>query len=170
MHFIRQGLPFGKMWRINGRAIWSLGFLMSKNSFNKQLIDKAKKCMQIALQNLEHITSPRAMAFIIKDLYYYSLNNNDQEISRLINMFAERLTECYNKSANKDWHWFEEYLTYANAVLPEAMLYAWKTTGKTSYRVIAKATFGFLLSIIFKEGRIKVISNKGWFHKTQKPT
>lgn len=154
----------------NGRAIWSLGFLLSKNIFDKQLIDKAKKYMQIALQNVEHITSPRAMAFIIKGLYFYSKNNNDREISRLINRFAERLVGCYNKVANKDWQWFEEYLTYANAVLPEAMLCAWKTTGKNSYRVIAKATFDFLLGTTFKEGRIKVISNKGWFYKNQKPT
>jgi hypothetical protein len=33
------------------------------------------------------------------------------------------------------------------------------------YKDIAKKTFDFLLSKIFKENRIKVISNKGWSHK-----
>jgi len=154
----------------NGRAIWALGYFLSKDIFEKQLADKAKRCMQKALQHVERISSPRAMAFAIKGFYYYSRNNHDREISKLIDMFAKRLLACYNKVADKKWHWFEEYLTYANALLPEAMLFAWKATGNNSYRIIAKATFDFLLSTIFKEDRIKVISNKGWFHKSRKPT
>ncbi|MBC8486711.1 MAG: hypothetical protein H8D45_11805 [Bacteroidetes bacterium] len=34
--------------------------------------------------------------------------------------------------------------------------------------IIAKATFDFLLSKIFMDGRIKVIPNNGWFHKKKK--
>ncbi len=153
----------------NGRAIWSLGYFLSKNIFKRKLAKKAKQCMQNALNNVEYINSPRAMAFIIKGLYYYNLDKGDKEISSLTKMFAERMLENFSKVADKKWHWFEEYLTYANALLPEAMLFAWKTTGNISYHIIAKATFDFLLSVIFKDGRIKVISNNGWFHKRRKP-
>lgn len=153
----------------NGRAIWALGFFLSKGIFDKQLTDKAQKCFKKALKHLRRIKSPRAMAFVIKGLYYYGINENDQDIKKVINVFAERMLESYNKIADKNWHWFEEYLTYANALLPEAMLFAWKTTGNIKYRIIAMATFDFLLSTIFKEGQIKVISNSGWFHKMRKP-
>jgi len=149
----------------NGRAVWALGYFLSKDGFNKRFTDKAELCMQKALPELQNIRSPRSMAFIIKGLYYYNLRKDDQNIVVLIKTLSERLLDNFNKVADKNWHWFEEYLTYANALLPEAMLFAWKATGNISYHIIAKATFDFLLSKIFRNGQIRVISNNGWFHK-----
>lgn len=149
----------------NGRAIWALGYFLSKDIFKKPLVDKAEKSIKNALKVVEDIYSPRAMAFIIKGLYYYNLKKEDENVIDIIKIFTNRLLDNFNKVADKNWHWFEEYLTYANALLPEAMLYAWKATGNISYHIIAKATFDFLLSKIFKDGRIKVISNDGWLHK-----
>ena len=63
------------------------------------------------------------------------------------------------------WQWFEGYLTYANSILPEAMLYAWLLTGETIYKEIAISSFNFLLSKTFNENGIEVISNKNWLHK-----
>lgn len=150
----------------NGRAIWALGYFLSKDVFKKPVVDKAEKSIRKALKVVEEIHSPRSMAFIIKGLYYYNLKKEDENVIDIIKLFTNRLLENFNKAADKNWHWFEEDLTYANALLPEAMLYAWKATGNISYHIIAKATFDFLLSKIFKEGRIKVISNDGWLHKT----
>jgi len=152
----------------NGRVIWALGYFLSENIFEKPMLDKAKKCMLKALRNIEYIHSPRSMAFIIKGLYYYNLKRDDEKLIELIHLFTGRLLENFNKVADKNWYWFEEYLTYANALLPEAMLYAWKATGNISYHIIAKATFDFLLSKIFIDDRLKVISNNGWFHKRRK--
>jgi uncharacterized protein YyaL (SSP411 family) len=67
--------------------------------------------------------------------------------------------------AREDWQWFESYLTYANSILPEAMLCAYLATGETVYKEIAKKSFDFLLSKIYRNGRIRVISNKGWLTK-----
>jgi glycosyltransferase involved in cell wall biosynthesis len=152
----------------NGMAIWALGFLLSQDNFNKLMLDKAEICMQKALTNVENIHSPRAIAFIIKGLYYYNLKKYDRKITTFIKVLADRLLEYFNKVADKNWHWFEEYLTYSNVLLPEAMLYAWKATGNICYHIIAKATFDFLLSKVFKDGCIKVISNDGWIRKTKK--
>src|SRR5690606_34253347 len=67
--------------------------------------------------------------------------------------------------SNDNWEWFESYLTYANSVLPEALLYAWLTTGDVIYKKIALSSLDFLLSQTFHEKGIKVISNKSWMHK-----
>jgi hypothetical protein len=45
------------------------------------------------------------------------------------------------------------------------MLYASMSSGSLLYRKIAKTSFDFLLSIIFRDNQIKVISNQGWLHK-----
>jgi hypothetical protein len=54
--------------------------------------------------------------------------------------------------------------------LPEAMLCAWLVTENTVYKEVAKLSFDFLLSKIFVENRIKVISNKNWLYKAENPT
>ena len=61
--------------------------------------------------------------------------------------------------------WFEGYLTYANSILPEAMLYAWLLTGEDNYKEIANSSLDFLLSHTFNQNGIEVISNKEWFFR-----
>jgi hypothetical protein len=51
-------------------------------------------------------------------------------------------------------------MTYANNVLPEAMMYSYLVTGKMKYKKIAIITFDFF-TIYFMKGQLKVISNRG---------
>ena len=111
------------------------------------------------------MTSTRAMAFNIKGLFYYNLRNDLPSITNLIEVLAERLARMYEHESEKNWNWFESYLTYANSILPEAMLLAWLTIKKTNYLNIANKSFDFLLSQTFDENQIKVISNKSWLSK-----
>jgi uncharacterized protein YyaL (SSP411 family) len=71
----------------------------------------------------------------------------------------------YKHESSPEWEWFEGYLTYANSILPEAMLYAWMITGEESYRDIALSSFRFLLANTFNENGIEVVSNKKWLQK-----
>ncbi len=69
----------------------------------------------------------------------------------------------YDSESNKDWHWFEGYLAlYGNSVLPQAMLMAYVMTLNPRYKKVAKDSFDFLLSKIFKDGSIRIISNQDW--------
>jgi hypothetical protein len=70
------------------------------------------------------------MAFAIKGLYYYHSAIKSPENLVLLKTFANRLVQMYKHESNEKWEWFEGYLTYANSILPEAMLYAWLLTGK----------------------------------------
>ena len=70
----------------------------------------------------------------------------------------------YRHESRAQWLWFESYLTYANSILPEAMLCAGLATGEPLYMEIAKKSFDFLLSKTFTTTSIKVISNKGWLY------
>ncbi len=73
----------------------------------------------------------------------------------------------YKHESDEKWQWFEGYLTYANSILPEAILYAWLLTGEAIYKEIALSSLNFLLSKIFNENGIEVISNKNWLQKGQ---
>ena len=154
----------------NGRAIWALGYLISmRDLLPQELINEAELTMQAALSKVHNIHSTRAMAFIIKGLYYRNINNKSAQDLALVKQLANRLVQMYRHEADNDWAWFEGYLTYGNSILPEALLCAWLATGEAIYKEIAKSSFDFLLSKIFKGNSIKVISNKGWLHRGEKP-
>lgn len=150
----------------NGRAIWALGYLLSKQDIvPKALIDTAEATFQRALLRVESMHSTRTMAFVIKGLYYYNLKHKSLIHSNLITILADRLVQMYRHESEDTWRWYESYLTYGNSILPEAMLCAYLDTGDVIYKDIAKTTFDFLLSLIFKNDTIKVISHQGWLQK-----
>lgn len=154
----------------NGRAIWALGHLISIGDLlPSDLKEKAVSLMQKALINATEIHSTRAMAFIIKGVYYSNLKNNTPQNISLIKHLANKLVQMYKHESKANWLWYESYLTYANSILPEAMLCAYLATGEHSYKVIAKTSFDFLLSKIYTSSSIKVISNKGWLINGKEP-
>lgn len=146
----------------NGRAIWALGYICSLDLILPvNFITEAENLLKIALKHVDKIHSTRAMAFIIKGLHY----QNKKENIYLIEILANRIVQMYKHEKSADWLWFENYLTYGNSLLPEAMLSAYLSTKNEVYKHIAKESFDFLLSKIFIDGNIKVISNKGWLVK-----
>jgi glycosyltransferase involved in cell wall biosynthesis len=150
----------------NGRAIWALGYLISLGSvLPSVLIEKAKLTLKRATVNITDIHSTRAMAFVIKGLYYANSKEKSPQNTAIIKELANRMVQMYQHESNPNWNWFESYLTYGNSILPEAMLCAYLSTGDTVYKAVAKTSFDFLLSKIFRDKSIKVISNKGWLQK-----
>jgi hypothetical protein len=153
-----------------GRAIWALGYLISKRSIlPAELVSTAETIIQKSLPLLETIYSTRSIAFALKGLYFYLKKTKTKENLLLVKMLANRLLEMYKHESEEDWEWFESYLTYANSILSEAMLYAWILTGDLRYKTVARESFDFLLSFIFNENGIEVISNKSWLYKGQDP-
>lgn len=151
----------------NGRAIWALGYLSYINTEELPIgfIGDIEDTIDKATQNAGNMYSTRAMAFTIKGLHYRSINYKNKFDFQLISLLADRLVQMYRHEQEHDWNWFESYLTYANSLLPEALLCAWITTNNPAYKSIAKDSFDFLLSKIINEDKINVISNKNWFTK-----
>jgi glycosyltransferase involved in cell wall biosynthesis len=154
----------------NGRALWALGYLVSKSAIlPTDILAKAEEVVQRFLPNIEGMHSTRSMAFSIKGLYYFNREKQSRKVTQVIQLLADRLVQMYRHESGHNWKWYESYLTYANAILPEAMLCAWQATGNHVYKEIARASLDFLLSLTFKEGSIKVISNMGWMYKGREP-
>ncbi|TVZ28682.1 glycosyltransferase involved in cell wall biosynthesis [Gillisia sp. Hel_I_86] len=150
----------------NGRTVWALGYLLSNTAqLPSYLVILAENCFKKAIPNVTNFESPRALGFVLKGLYFYQKNNKDTTYTATARKLADELLRIYDISTDNQWEWFEDYLTYANSVLPDALLYAWLITNNNRYREVAEITFDFLLSQYFMKGQIKVISNNGWFHK-----
>jgi glycosyltransferase involved in cell wall biosynthesis len=152
----------------NGRAIWALGYLIAMGEMlpfaSEPLLHAAESLLQRSLTKVHNMHSTRAMAFAIKGLYYRNTHIHAVQNISLIEELAGRLMQMYKHEAHEDWQWYESYLTYANSIVPEAMLCAWLATGDERFKQVAQSTFDFLLSKTFGEGKIQVISNQHWLH------
>jgi glycosyltransferase involved in cell wall biosynthesis len=149
-----------------GRTIWALGFVLSKREYLPlSIVSQAEKILLKSLPSTKNMHSTRAMAFLIKGIYYANQPGNEA----LLEVFANRLAAMYAHESAEGWEWFEHSLTYANSLLPEAMLLAGLATGNREYQHIALQSFEFLLKHIFDSEGIHVISNEYWSENDKKP-
>ena len=149
------------------RAVWSLGTVVGYHKIlPSDLVNRAKNALLRALPVVRRVDSPRARAFAIKGLYACHRVEPDSELLAIIDQLALGLLDKFNGVATPAWNWFEDYLTYANSVLSEGMMYAYLATGREDYQRVAYQSFDFLLECLFiKDGQIKVVSNDGWWMK-----
>lgn len=150
----------------NGRAVWALGYLLSlSGKLSGEITLEAESILDRSLARFRNVHSPRAMAFAIKGIYLSHAARRSEENVTLLKTLANRLVQMYRHESSPDWAWFESYLTYANSILPEAMLCAWLLTRDPVYKEIAINSLNFLLSQTFNKRGIEVISNKNWLQK-----
>ncbi len=148
----------------SGRAIWALGEVVGmKDVLPGHLSSLALQLIDRASVNFPRYYSTRAMAFIIKGLYF----TDSAPYQMVMKIYADRLVAMFEHEATAQWRWFESYLTYGNSVLSEALIAVYQRTQEENYKKIAYQSFDFLLSKIFFNDEIHVISNKGWAQKDE---
>jgi len=147
----------------NGRAIWALGIVVSlKSVLPEEIVRLADDMMDAYLINMTDIHSTRAMAFMIKGLYYRNSADPRRKNEVFIAKLANRLVQMYRHEAEESWKWFERYLTYGNSVIPEALLLAWKVIRNPVYLSISRSSFDYLMEKTFDGDSMRLISNIGW--------
>lgn len=150
----------------NGRAIWALGFVISLHeSLPRSIIHRAEKIFHRAMLPVQKICSTRSMAFILKGIYFYQLKHKNYAYQPIIKTFANRMVQMYRHESDENWCWFEHTMTYANSILPESLLFAYKMTQDETYLEIAKESFDFLLEKTFTKNHFKGISNQTWYER-----
>jgi len=152
----------------HGRALWALGYLISRKEIPNKLRDEAEKLFNEALKSLRDIRSPRAVAFLLIGLYFYNKAKPSSKNLSMIRELADYLTSLYENQSSDDWQWFEECLTYSNSKLPESLFYAYLATNDKKYLEIAESTLEFLISITFIDGKFAPIGQNGWYFRDGK--
>ncbi len=147
-----------------GRTIWALGFTINKTN-DLELREKAKKLFDNSLNLIEDISSPRAKAFSLIGLSYYYKQHYDSKILLKIKNIANSLIDLYEKQSSEDWTWFEPYLTYSNAKLPEALFLTYEITQEERYLELAEKTLKFLSELLIVDGKLSPIGHNGWFNR-----
>jgi len=148
----------------NGRAIWSLGLLLSKHHlFEERYTDEIRKVFSRAESKIRSMKSPRSIAFCIKGLVHYNEVYGSTKLTLFISELADRLIHLYDQNKQENHSWFEPEITYANAVIPESLLFAYRVTGNKQFKKVAKESFDYLCSLLFRPEYFRVISNQTWY-------
>ena len=147
----------------HGRALWSLGYIISLPSIPIELRLKAEQIFNKALFSVPTASAPRAAAFTIIGIHYYNLTHPSSDKLMKLRELADYLTSLFEKYSKDSWAWFEDNLTYSNSKLPESLFYAYLTLKDEKYLRVAKATIDFLMSITYENGTFSPIGQNGWY-------
>ena len=85
------------------------------------------------------------------------------EVEAVLVDMADRLLAAWQRTRGAGWCWFEDMLTYDNALLPFALLRAYRVTGKPRYREAGLDTLTFLAEATFRDDTFWPIGNDGWW-------
>jgi glycosyltransferase involved in cell wall biosynthesis len=106
----------------HGRALWALGAVLGR-SHTLALQSMAGRVFEQALPAILDTTSPRAWAFALIGIHEYLRRySGDRRASQILEGLARLLLELFQSHRSGEWRWYEEGLTYCNAVLPHALL------------------------------------------------
>ncbi len=106
----------------HGRTLWALGTVLGRTNA-PALQNTAGWLFEQALPVVLETTSPRTWAFTIIGIHEYLRRfDGDSRASQVRDELAGRLLDYYKRHRSDDWRWYEDVLSYGNAVLPQAMI------------------------------------------------
>ncbi len=147
-----------------GRVLWAFGTVMAKPP-TPLYLSVIKDCFD---KSVEHIQKqvPKGMAYSILGMCdYLKQFPGASEIKRQLELAADELVTQYEESHYPDWQWFEDALTYDNAVLPHAMFVAGHACDNKKYIALAEKTCEFLLASTFNGKHFSFIGCNGWYER-----
>jgi len=154
---------------VQGRAIWALGYIIAQDYLPQAIKKEANKCFRRSLSHLQKIKALRSIAYAMTGLYFYLKSfPNEIKLKRAFIEFADHLAHLYKQNATYGWYWFEDFLTYSNSKLSEALFYAFDLLKKKKYLKIAESSLKFLDSITFEPKYYTPIGQNGWYFRHKK--
>jgi hypothetical protein len=107
---------------------------------------------------------PRSLAYV---LIGFSNLVKVPEYSRknfeLAKRMGEKLTNLYFRNRVAHWRWFEDRLTYCNAILPHSLFIYYSLKSDRKVLNAAQDSLRFLGDRLFTRGYLSVIGNRGWW-------
>jgi hypothetical protein len=109
-------------------------------------------------------TSPRGIAYSLVAMCRYQATHPNIKMAQTIERLSDALCAFYKHSCQKDWLWFQDHLTYCNAIIPQSLFCAYNMSNQTKYLQIAMDTLGFLIDTFFSQWYLNIVGNQGWYY------
>ncbi|HPC94490.1 MAG TPA: glycosyltransferase [Sedimentisphaerales bacterium] len=168
---VRNFMNFDRSWQDNepahdafGRTLWALGTVMAYPP-SPAYLSLAKDCFDHAVGHVQK-QYPRGMAYAILGMCDYLRQfPGASDIKREMELAATSLVRQHEESRQRDWEWFEDILTYDNAILPHALFAAGKALLDETYTEVASRTAKFLLDNTFDGDHFSFVGCLGWYER-----
>lgn len=136
-----------------GITLWAL--LKSYKKPDKQI----KEIINNLIDNAAKWKHIRSLSCALLGLTTLKNANTVEEI------IFKKISRFYKKNKEKDWHWFEHKLTYANAIVPWSLWQLAKNRKNVKAKKMAEESTNFLIQKCQKNGIPLVIGCNGWHYK-----
>jgi hypothetical protein len=150
----------------HGRALWALGTVVGRSGDpGKQSL--AGRLFHISLPAVGAFTSPRAWGFALLGIdEYLRAFQGDSNVQSVRTTLAERLLDLFRRTRTPDWPWFEDRLTYSNALLSQALLVSGFRMENDEMMAAGTASLAWLASIqCSEEGYFAPIGSNGFYRR-----
>jgi hypothetical protein len=153
-----------------GRALWALGTCAGR-SRDRDLQAWAAQLFERALPAMLDAKSPRAWAFTLLGIYeYFRRLSGDRIAAQARDVLTQRLIDLFEKVATKDWPWFEESLSYANARLSQVMILSGRWADNGQAYEIGLRSLRWLVSVQkAPRGHFRPIGSAGFYQRGGTP-
>ncbi len=164
MGYQRDWLDAAGTGDCQGQAVLALAEVLASN-LPAGFRALARELIDMVLPTLADLRSLRAEAYVI--LAWGLLSEagvTDVELfENVARQSGRRLVECFHRSKRADWSWFESRMTYANAVLPQALFVAARCWPDEPVLDVALESFAFLDQVTTVDGVFWPIGNSDWY-------
>ena len=166
MSFDRRWLDEQGSEDCHGRALWALGVGVGRSPFRSFQMMAGQLFAQ-ALPALTGFTSPRAWAFGLIGIHEYLRRlSGDSLVNQTRETLTRRLMERFEASAQPDWQWFEEELSYDNAKLAHALILSGQATGQAAVLERGLQALRWLTEVQTSEkGHFRPIGSNGFYRR-----
>jgi glycosyltransferase involved in cell wall biosynthesis len=148
------------------RALWALGVGVGRSPYGSfQMM--AGQLFALALPGLTEFTSPRAWAFGLIGIHEYLRRlRGDSLVTQTRETLTSRLMELFERTAQPDWRWFEEELSYDNAKLAHALILSGRATGQQAVFERGLEALRWLMELqISEQGHFRSIGTNGFYRR-----
>ncbi|MGI6664946.1 MAG: glycosyltransferase [Christensenellaceae bacterium] len=143
-----------------GRCIWALSYVVAAPSLGEDIKNVARVLVGETKESRKMFRHLRSRAYTLLGL----CNWEDERYGAEARQLAQELLEAYAENKKEDWHWYEEKLTSANAVIPLSLLqYALRYKNETASAVGLESLAFLLKHTIDAQDIFRPIGCNGWY-------
>ena len=147
-----------------GRALWALGTCAGRSK-HKHIQAWASQTFELALPLVLDAKSPRTWAYTLLGIYeYFRRLSGDRVATQARDTLTAKLIDVFERTATEEWPWFEESLSYANALLPHVLILSGRWADNAHAFEIGLRSLRWLIGIQKSpQGHFRPIGSSGFY-------
>jgi glycosyltransferase involved in cell wall biosynthesis len=147
-----------------GRALYGLGHVCASPHLPQNLRNHALEIVRRSRPVMDDIHAPRAKAYTMCGLYEMLDKGIDKDTFLPVFIkYADFLVSLYDNNMQEKWEWFETEVTYGNAKMCEALMFAYNLTGNPRYKEVGIKALDFLTYTQWNGEFFDLVGNEGWY-------